>query len=199
MTRGRTAMTTLLLVAALVGCGQQPVAAPDTLAPLSPAGGQPVLGEPLQASEPPATTSTVDRDVAGDHVIQGLQQYPTMMWLLSASGVLAEIGRRPVTILAPSELAFRDFAVTDLYGLMSNPKAFAPILRRHVLVGVYDPAALAAAGTVTNLAGEQLAVWRNGASVVVDDVTLSPPTTEADAGSMVYGADRVLLSTVGSG
>ncbi len=129
----------------------------------------------------------------------GLEQYPTMAWLLSASGVLAEIGHRPVTILAPSELAFRDFAVADAYGLMANPTLFAPILRRHVILGSYDPATLAAEGVVTNLAGERMAVWRNGAQVVVDDVTLSPPAAAEGAVSMVYGADRVLVAPVGSG
>lgn len=118
-----------------------------------------------------------------------------MHWMLASSGLLDEIGDRPVTILAPSERAFRDFKFVDYYGLMSNPEAMKPILRRHVILGVYDIESLAAAGTVTSLPGEQLTVWVNGRQVMVNGATLTPKADELGgiATLVVYEIDRVLL------
>lgn len=117
-----------------------------------------------------------------------------MLWLLTSSGVLDEVGDRPVTIIAPSETAFRDFKFLDYYGVLSNPVTLAEILRRHIILGVFDAEGLIAAGTVTNLAGEQLRVWHNGGLVMVDDVTLTlPHNNQTDAATfVVYGADRLL-------
>lgn len=117
-----------------------------------------------------------------------------MLWLLTSSGVLDAIGDRAVTIIAPSEEAFREFKFLDYYGVLSNPVTLAEILRRHIVLGVYDAEGLIAAGTVTNLAGEQLRVWRNGGFIMVDDVTLTlSNTNQANVATfVVYGADRLL-------
>ena len=143
--------------------------------------------------------------LAPNAYLSALDQFPTMLWLLTSSGVLDEIGTRQVTILAPSEPAFREFVHVDFYDLMSNPAAMAPILRRHVILGVYDIDELAAADAVTTLDGEQLTVWNNGRMLMVDEVTLTRPTPDADepsssAESMVvtYSIDRLLLDRVGT-
>jgi uncharacterized surface protein with fasciclin (FAS1) repeats len=177
-----------LVAASLGGCAMGNSTSTDTLPPMIVPREQPIRGVSLQ-------------DPAPRSGISGLDQYPTMLWLLTASGVLDEIGAQPVTIFAPSETAFSDFAVADRYGLMANPAALAPILRRHVVLGAYDTEELVAAGTVTNLAGEQLAVWRNGRVVMVNEITLTPPTTDGAgvARSVVYGADRLLLFPEGTG
>lgn len=147
-----------------------------------------MLGSPAGGAD---TDSTEKRDDGN-----GLDQYPTMLWLLTVSGVLDEIGDQPATILAPSETAFRDFKFVDHYGLMSNPVAMAPILRRHVVFGVYDEVELAAASTVTDLAGEQLTVWLNGRQLMVNEATLATPPTEGVSGAtlIVLEVDRLLLS-----
>lgn len=137
--------------------------------------------------------------LVADSGLSGLDQYPTMLWLLTASGVLDQIDGRPATILAPSETAFRDFAVLDRYGLVANPVAAAPMLRRHVVIGAYDADELVAAGTVTNLAGEQLAVWRNGRVLMVNEAALTPTAADDAARLIVYGTDRLLLFPEGSG
>lgn len=148
----------------------------------------------------PAPAAVVANDggiepVNGDENISGLGRHPSMLWLLTLSGVLDEIGDQPVTILAPSETAFRNFKFVDHYGLMSNPVAMAPILRRHVVLGVYDNETLAAAGTVTTLAGEQLTVWLNGRQVIVNEATVTPPpSAEGVSGATsILEIDRVLL------
>lgn len=157
-----------------------------------------ISGVELKAVQPQLESSAVALTAS---TIAGLDQYPTMLLLLTASGVLAEIGDRPVTILAPSEAAFRDFAFVDTDHRLSNPLLMAPILRRHVVLGVYDAAELAAARSVITLAGDQLAVWRNGRMVLVNEVTVTlppPPATPTVSGdgertSVVYGIDRLLL------
>jgi uncharacterized surface protein with fasciclin (FAS1) repeats len=162
---------------------------------------QPVRGVALNGVD----LSTVSVFVARSD-LRALEQYPTLLWLLTASGVLDEIGARPVTILAPYETAFRDFAFVDAYGLMKNPTAMAELLRRHVVIGVYTAQELAAARSVLTLGGERLAVWRNGRNVMVNEVTVTfPLSSDANAspdgsdlaGSVVYGIDRVLVFPVG--
>jgi uncharacterized surface protein with fasciclin (FAS1) repeats len=190
-------MAACLVTAGLGGCALGDSTTVATLAPIGVPRGQEVHGVPLHQSAPPVPASTA----VGNLDISGLEPYPTMLWLLTSSGVLDEIGGRPVTILAPSETAFRDFAAADHFGLMTNPAAFAPILRRHIVLGAYDSEELAAAGTVTNLVGEHLSVWHNGRVLKVDQIALTEPTTEAlgVATVVVYGADRLLLFAEGSG
>jgi uncharacterized surface protein with fasciclin (FAS1) repeats len=192
-------MAACLVAASLAGCATGVSTTPATLPPINVPREQPVRGMSLQESEPPVPGSTIVV-VNSD---SGLDQYPTMQWLLTASGVLDEIGSRPVTIFAPSETAFRDFAAIDHYGLLDNPAAFAPILRRHVVLGVYDSEQLVAAGTVTNLAGEELAVWRNGRILMVNEVAVTVPNTDGvdprAATLVVYGTDRLLLLPEGIG
>ena len=194
-----------LVVACLGGCAAAESAAPSTLPPLTiprvPGG----RGVSLREAEPPAVASAavgtnVDEVPSVDAVPvdpTGLGPYPTMHWMLGLSGVLDEVGDQPVTILAPSERAFRDFKFVDYYGLMSNPVAMAPILRRHVVLGVYTLKELAAAGTVTTLAGEQLTVWLNGRRLNVNEATITAPTqaiVDVAGGAVVaFEIDRVLL------
>jgi hypothetical protein len=197
MTRALALTAACLVAASLGGCAMGGSTTTDTLPPMIITREQPVRGLPLQESAPPMAASTI----VANSDNSGLDQYPTMVWLLTASGVLDEIGAQPVTILAPTETAFRDFAAADHFGLMANPVAMAPILRRHVVLGVFDTEQLVAAGTVTNLAGEQLSVWRNGRVLNVNEVPLMPPTTDgaADAQLVVFGADRLLLLPEGTG
>ena len=201
MTRSLVMAAVCLGVTSLVGCRGSDGSSSNTLPPMEGPLAGPPRAAPVVEAEPPLLTS--NGLTTASRAILGLDPYPTMRWLLSASGVLAEIGARPVTILAPSENAFRDFAVSDGYGLMAVPTSMAPILRRHVLLGAYDADQLVAAGVVTNLAGEQLAVWLNGRVVMVDDVALT--VTSLDAGSfvapdvVVFGADGLLLLAPGAG
>jgi uncharacterized surface protein with fasciclin (FAS1) repeats len=187
-----------LVTSGLGGCALGDSTTAGTLAPIVVPRAPDGRGEPLHQSAPAVPAST---GVVVNTDIRGLEPYPTMLWLLTASGVLDEIGGRPVTILAPSETAFRNFAAADHFGLMTNPAAFAPILRRHIVLGVYDSEELVAAGTVTNIVGEHLAVWRNGRVVNVAEITLTEPTTAAlgEATVVVYGADGLLLLPEGSG
>lgn len=191
-----------LVAACLGGCATGESATPTTLPPLLAPRGQPVRGVTLrEPGLPMLGSSAIGANSDGNDNSDdgsGIDQYPTMLWLLTVSGVLAEIGAQPVTILAPSETAFRDFKFVDHYGLMSNPEAMAPILRRHVVVGLFDVEQLAAAGTVSTLAGEQLSVWLNGRQLMVNEATFTPPPTldgpiVGVATLVVHEIDRVLL------
>jgi Fasciclin domain len=187
-----------LVAASLAGCAAGDSTTSATLPPMIVPGGQPVHGVSLQESALPVPGSTL---LVVNSGLTGLDQYPTMLWLLTVSGVLDEIGARPVTVLAPTETAFRDFAVVDRSGLMANPATMAPILRRHVVLGLYTADELVAAGTVTTLAGERLSVWVNGRQVMVNEVTLMLPATSGtgDATMAVFGTDRLLPLPEGSG
>lgn len=203
MKRALRATAAFLVVACLGGCATGESATPSTLPPLTVPGVLAVRGVSLREMSALTPAAVVTNDggieaVTVDENVGGIDGYPTLHWMLALSGVLDEIGDQPVTILAPSEAAFRDFKFVDYYGLMSNPVAMAPILRRHVVLGVYDIDALAAAGTVITLAGEQLEVWLNGRQLMVNEATLTPQPTPDDrsvgvTNLVVYEIDRVLL------
>ena len=206
MTRALRTTAALLVVACLAGCGTGESVTPSALPPLTVPGVQAVRGVSLREVPAINPAAVLANDggieaVNGDENVSGLGRYPSMLWLLTLSGVLDEIGDQPVTIFAPSETAFRDFKFVDHYGLMSNPEAMAPILRRHVVVGLFDVEQLAAAGTVSTLAGEQLSVWLNGRQLMVNEATFTPPPTLDDpivgvATLVVHEIDRVLLLPV---
>lgn len=199
MTRALRTTAALLVVACLAGCATGQSVTPSTLPPLTVPGVLAVRGVSLREvpARSPAAVLASDAGmevVNGDENISGLDRYPSMLWLLISSGVLDEIGDQPVTIFAPSETAFRDFKFVDYYGLMSNPVAMAPLLRRHIVLGVYDSETLAAAGTVTTLGGEQLTVWLNGRQIIVNEATLAtPPAAGVSGVTAVLEIDRLLL------
>jgi uncharacterized surface protein with fasciclin (FAS1) repeats len=203
MTRARSVTAACVVAVCLTGCAGGELATTGTLPPMI-APRDMAAGKVLsQQAAPPAS---VPAAVVTSRDLTGLGPYPTMLWLLAASGLLDEIGDRPVTILAPSENAFRDFSVADQFGLMANPAALAPILRRHVILGAYDAVDLVAAGAVTDLAGDQLAVWLNGLMIKVNEITVTPPASDvtAVAGTpvadiVVYEADRLLQVPGGNG
>lgn len=201
MTRALRLTTVLLVVACLGGCATGESTTPSTLPPLTVPRVQAVRGVSLRETPlvngPTAFVANDGGIEAGraDADDSAFAHHPTMLWLLATSGVLDEIGDQAVTILAPSEQAFRDFKFVDYYGLLADPVAMAPILRRHVVLGAFDNEELAAASTVTTLDGEQLTVWLNGRQLVVNEATVTLSTSDGvDPGVLVvYSTDRLLL------
>ena len=122
--------------------------------------------------------------------------FSTMLDLLELSGLSDELEGREVTILAPSESAFRDLSVEDLSELLTDPSSAEALLRRHILDQVYTYDELAALAEVTTISDETLVVSSDGDSVIVAGGTVSPPDADAldgDEGQeiAVLGIDQV--------
>ena len=131
-----------------------------------------------------------DASAAGD--------FSTMLKLLDLSGLAREIEDRQVTILAPTEDAFKKLTKDQLADLVTNPTKIDDILKRHIVDEVLSFDELAAKSKVTTLSGEALTVSNDGGTVTVNGAVVSEPKSDDVSGEngqelSVLGIDTVLL------
>jgi uncharacterized surface protein with fasciclin (FAS1) repeats len=124
--------------------------------------------------------------------------YSTMLKLLDLSGLAREIEDRQVTILAPTEDAFKKLTKDQLADLVTNPTKIDDILKRHIVDEVLSFDELAAKSQVTTLSGETLSVSNDGGTVTVNGAAVSEPKSDSVSGEdgqelSVLGIDTVLL------
>jgi uncharacterized surface protein with fasciclin (FAS1) repeats len=145
-----------------------------------------------------SSTSTGDSrfERAKDALAAG--DFSTMLRLLDLSGLAKEIEDRQVTILAPTEDAFKKVTKEQLADLVTNPTKIDDVLKRHIVDEVLTYDELSAKSQVTTLSGETLTVTNEGGTVKVDGAVVSEPKSDSvsgDAGQelSVLGIDTVLL------
>jgi uncharacterized surface protein with fasciclin (FAS1) repeats len=135
-------------------------------------------------------------DRAKDALAAG--DFSTMLKLLDLSGLAREIEDRQVTILAPTEDAFKKLTKDQLADLVTNPTKIDDILKRHIVDEVLSFDELAAKSKVTTLSGETLTVSNDGGTVTVNGAVVSEPKSDNVSGEngqelSVLGIDTVLL------
>jgi uncharacterized surface protein with fasciclin (FAS1) repeats len=164
-----------------------------------------VTGTDTSPTDPSSTdagagpSSTDLADVADD--VRGALadgDFSTMLDLLDLSGLSDEVEDREITVLAPSEDAFRAVSSDELADLVTDPERAKDVLRRHVLEGVYTYDELADLTEVTTIGGDTLPIEHDGDVVTVAGATVSPPAADAVAGEdgqeiAVFEIDAVLL------
>jgi len=141
-----------------------------------------------------AGTSRFDR--AKDALAAG--DFSTFLNLLQLSGLAREIEERQVTILAPTEDAFKKLTKSQLADLATNPTKVDDILKRHIVDEVLSFDELAAKSSVTTLSGDTLTVSNDGGTVTVNGAVVSEPKSDSVSGAdgqeiSVLGIDTVLL------
>ena len=148
----------------------------------------------LSGSSTSSSTSRFDR--AKDTLAAG--DYSTFLNLLQLSGLAHEIEERQVTILAPTEDAFKKLTKDQLADLATNPTKIDDILKRHIVDEVLTFDELAAKSSVTTLSGDTLTVSNDGGTVTVNGAVVSEPKSDSVSGEegqevSVLGIDTVLL------
>ena len=145
-----------------------------------------------------SSTSTGDSrfERAKDALAAG--DFSTMLRLLDLSGLAKEIEDRQVTILAPTEDAFKKVTKEQLADLVTNPTKIDDVLKRHIVDEVLSYDELSAKSQVTTLSGETLTVSDEGGTVKVDGAVVSEPKSDSVSGEAgqdfsVLGIDTVLL------
>lgn len=121
----------------------------------------------------------------------------TLVAAVDAAGLVDTLnGPGPFTIFAPANSAFAKIPAADLEALLAEPEgALTDILTLHVIEGQMSSADLAAAGTITAMAGD-LTVAAEGESVTVDAGGGPATVVCADvqtANATVHIIDTVLL------
>jgi uncharacterized surface protein with fasciclin (FAS1) repeats len=114
------------------------------------------------------------------------------------SGVADELEGREVTVLAPTEDAFRALSVDELADVAGDGSRAKEVIRRHILDGLYTYDELSEQTEVTTVSGETLEVSTSGGSLMIEGATVSAPSEDALAGEKgqevaVFGIDQVLL------
>ncbi len=135
-------------------------------------------------------------DRAKDALAAG--DFSTFLNLLQLSGLAHDIEERQVTILAPTEEAFKKLTKDQLADLATNPTKIDDILKRHIVDEVLTFDELAAKSSVTTLSGDTLTVSNNGGTVTVNGAAVSKPKSDSVSGEegqeiSVLGIDTVLL------
>ena len=148
----------------------------------------------LSGSSTPTGASRFDR--AKDALAAG--DFSTFLNLLQLSGLARDIEERQVTILAPTEDAFKKLTKDQLTDLATNPTKIDDILKRHIVDEVLSFDELAAKSSVTTLSGDTLTVSDDGGTVTVNGAVVSAPKSDSVSGEQgqeisVLGIDTVLL------
>ena len=148
----------------------------------------------LSGSSTPTGASRFDR--AKDALSAG--DFSTFLNLLQLSGLARDIEERQVTILAPTEDAFKKLTKDQLTDLATNPTKIDDILKRHIVDEVLSFDELAAKSSVTTLSGDTLTVSNDGGTVTVNGAVVSAPKSDSVSGEQgqeisVLGIDTVLL------
>jgi transforming growth factor-beta-induced protein len=156
--------------------------------------GSPTGSTDLSGSGTSTSSSRFDR--AKDALAAG--DFSTFLNLLQLSGLAHDIEERQVTILAPTEDAFKKLTKDQLADLATNPTKIDDILKRHIVDEVLSFDELAAKSSVTTLSGDTLTVSKDGGTVTVNGAVVSEPKSDSVSGEegqeiSVLGIDTVLL------
>jgi uncharacterized surface protein with fasciclin (FAS1) repeats len=124
--------------------------------------------------------------------------FTLMLEALSMSGLADDLDDGDVTILAPSDSAFRALSTDAVGELFASPSSIDDILQRHVLTEAYSFEELKSRSAVETLSGETLTVMADGDALVIDGARVTEiEDLDEDSSSVdefrVYAIDQVLL------
>lgn len=149
-----------------------------------------------------ARTSEAVGDAAGrlDMAAEALNDgdFTLMLEALSMSGLADDLDDGDVTILAPSDSAFRALSTDAVGELFASPSSIDDILQRHVLTDAYSFEELKSRSAVETLSGATLTVKADGDALVIDGARVTEiEELDEDSSSVdefrVYAIDQVLL------
>lgn len=188
------AALTLLLAAA--GCGGPSGAGPSEArrtggnAPVAVTG--PLCGALPSGSEPGSPASLVGQPPA--QALTWIPVLTTFEAAVRATGMAGELAAGGVTILAPTDDAFRaTFSTANLDRLLlSDTDTLRRLLREHLVDGARSAAELAAAGSVTTRAGTTLPVTAAGTGARLADGAETVCADYRAGGARIHVINKVL-------
>jgi uncharacterized surface protein with fasciclin (FAS1) repeats len=125
--------------------------------------------------------------------------YATISEILHLTGISDQLEGREVTLLAPTEDAFKALSGSQLKDLIANPTQIDDLLKRHVIDGAYTYDELAQQQTVKAMDGTTLNVTDEGGTLKVDGATVEKIDKaqangdNGDAKVVVLSIDALLL------
>ncbi|MGE0877479.1 MAG: fasciclin domain-containing protein [Acidimicrobiia bacterium] len=116
----------------------------------------------------------------------------TFVALLTASGLAGDLSSKQVTVLVPSNDAFKSMSATDLKALVSDATAAKNAVLNHLLDGSYSAADLAKMTSVTARSGRSLAITSAGGKLTIGGATVIKPDMKTGT-ITAHEIDRVLM------
>lgn len=212
-TRLLTAAAAVALLAAPAAFAQDmPAQEPVTPLPTEPAPTPPATTDTSATTAAPApvaqTTAQAATPAAGSTVIDTLKsqgQFTTLLTALDAAQLTETLKSQPaVSIFAPTDAAFAALPEADRTRLMdpANVNELRQLLLYHVVVADVNSGQIKGTkGGVETAARSQLQLDGTGASIKVDDATVTTADIDASNGA-IFAIDKVLnpaASAVASG
>lgn len=113
--------------------------------------------------------------------------------LMEETGLLEEVADPGVfTLFAPTDEAFDRLGADALEEFLGREGAIEALLRNHIALGGSSSSALAAMGTLTNIAGEVYFITEANGGLEVNGAMIATPDLEASNG-VVHVIDTVLV------
>ena len=154
-------------------------------------------------TEPSDTASSASDQVSStvDQIDAALKDgpYATISEILHLTGISDQLEGREVTLLAPTEDAFKAMSASQLKDLIANPTKIDDLVKRHIIDGAYTYDELAKQTSVKALDGTTLDVTDDGGTLKVDGATVDKIDNarangdNGDAKVVVLSIDKLLL------
>jgi outer membrane protein OmpA-like peptidoglycan-associated protein len=120
--------------------------------------------------------------------------FSTLLAAAEAAGLVAALsGEVPLTILAPTDAAFDALPAGAVEALLADRERLIDVLSGHIVAGVADSGAVAAATEVVTLSGAAWPVTADDDALMVGDATVTAPDIPA-ANGLIHVIDTVLLT-----
>lgn len=144
----------------------------------------------------PAPTAIVSSAPDTETVLAELGNFTIFLELLAESGLLAEINETSLTVMAPTDEAFRRFAeeTTSLEQLRADPELLRQNLRYHLIPGTMSLDELLATQEIPTLQGSLLTVILDAAMPRVNNAFVESVDLETRTG-LIHSLDTVLTRT----
>ena len=188
MNRSVKLIFSLILLLGLVACGTAAVEpSDDILAPLQ--SGDSTDATNAQPTQPEQAVADANLPTLLDLVSED----PNLVFFTSGlnnTGLTDDLqSGGPFTVFAPSNIAFSE---AEIIVSQMDPALLGSIMDNHLVNGTLPETALLAAGSVTTLAGDTLAVTQEAAEVKVAYALLTAEARPASNGTL-YVIDTLLL------
>src|SRR5215207_602078 len=123
----------------------------------------------------------------------GAGKFDTLVSLVQSAGLAETLsGKRPYTVFAPTDRAFKKVPAETLDALGNDRKALRRVLLYHVADGRYPAARVASKRSIPTLAGPRVKVRVRKGVVRVGGARVVTPNVRASNG-VIHAINRVLI------
>lgn len=144
------------------------------------------IAESTSAQQPAAKGAA--QDIVSELAKKG---FNTLVLAVDKAGLSEKLFTETLTLLAPTDNAFRDIPKAQLDALLADKEKLAAILSNHMIAGKLSSSELKS-GKPTTLAGNALEFKSVDGKLKVNSATVVKPDMPASNG-VIHGIDKLLL------